>query len=148
MRPMKLAPLLLALGCGSAPSRPAQPPPPAQAPVAVAPQSTPPPPARTEKAPAQYSCFAYASKNSATKRHACSRSDECAGYLDQARGVPGLKDFSGCELVASVFCFHQVGSHDDPDGEEICQPTLDECKTGRADVVKAKMAVDSECAPR
>lgn len=137
--------LVVMLGCGSPASTASQH---AQAPAVrpTAAMAEPPPAPVTAKS--HYSCFSYASKTSATKRHACSRADDCAGYLDQAKSVPGLKDFSGCETVASVFCFHQVGTKDDPDGEDICQPTLDECKTGRSDVVKAKMEVDSECAAR
>ena len=97
---------------------------------------------------AQYSCFSYTSKNSTTRRHACSRTDECGDYLEQAKSVPGLTNFTGCANTATVFCFHQVGTKEDPDGQDICQPTLDECKTGRADVLKAKMSVDTDCAQK
>jgi len=96
----------------------------------------------------QYSCFSYTSKNSTARRHACSRVDECPEYLEQAKTLPGLINFTGCENTQTVFCFHQSGTKDDPDGQDVCQPTLDECKAGRADLVKAKMSVDSDCAQR
>jgi hypothetical protein len=100
------------------------------------------------KVKAQYSCFSYAAKNSTQKRHACARTDDCPPYLEQAKGIAGLKDFSGCENVATVFCFHQAGTTDAPDGQDVCQPSLDECKQGRADIVRAKLSVDSDCAQK
>ena len=96
----------------------------------------------------QYSCFSYAAQHSTARRHACSRVDECPDYLEQAKSILGLTSFTTCENVATVFCFHQAATQDDADGQDICQPTLDECKTGRADVIKVKMAVDSECAQK
>src|SRR5215813_6382575 len=132
---MKLA-LVLAvlLGCGSSPATKASSTtatPTAGGNAEGQPTTTPAVATKPTGPKPQYSCFAYASKNSAMKRHACARSDDCGGYLDQAKNVPGLKDFTTCEVVASVFCFHQAATADDPDGEDICQPTLDECKAGR-----------------
>jgi hypothetical protein len=95
----------------------------------------------------QYSCFSYVTGNSKSPRHACMRTDECAPYLEQAKTVGGIRELSACANVATVFCFHQV-SNDEPDGLEVCQPTLDECKTARADVARAKMSVDSDCVQR
>jgi hypothetical protein len=97
---------------------------------------------------AQYSCFSYVTGNNKTPRHACMRSDECGPYLDQAKSVGGIRELSGCANVASVYCFHQVATKEEPDGLDVCQATLDECKTARTDVVKAKMSVDSDCAQR
>jgi hypothetical protein len=146
---MKLALLLvLVVGCGSSKPKETTATQPASTsePSGAAPPITPVEPAAAAKGvKGPYSCFSYASKSSTMKRHGCARGDDCASYLDQAKSLPGLKDFSGCETVATVFCFHQSGSKDDPDGQDICQPTLDECKVGRADVMRAKMAVDSEC---
>lgn len=95
-----------------------------------------------------YSCFSYVSTNSTQTRHACMRSDDCAPYLEQAKSVGGIRELSGCAAVPSVYCFHQVATADEPDGLEVCQPTLEECKVARADIVRAKMSVDSDCAQR
>jgi hypothetical protein len=76
------------------------------------------------------------------------RTEDCGPYLDQAKSVGGIRELTGCANVATVYCFHQVGSADEPDGLDVCQPTLDECKTARTDVVRAKMSVDTDCAQR
>lgn len=158
---MKLVPVLaLVVGCSS-PSRP-----PADEPAsgsqarsepAATPAATPAaatlPAGTTSTAPTstgggRYSCFSYVSKNSTVTRHACMRTEDCGPYLDQAKSVGGIRELTGCANVATVYCFHQVGSADEPDGLDVCQPTLDECKTARTDVVRAKMSVDSDCAQR
>jgi hypothetical protein len=95
-----------------------------------------------------YSCFEYVAKNSAVKRHACMRSEDCAPYLEQAKSLSGIREITGCASMQTVYCFHQVGTQDDPEGLDVCQPTLDECKSARTDVVKAKMSVDTDCAQR
>jgi len=95
-----------------------------------------------------YSCFQYVAKNSTAKRHACMRTEDCGPYLEQAKSVAGIRELSGCASVQTVFCFHQVGTKDDPEGLDVCQPTLDECKNARADIVKAKMSVDTDCGQR
>ena len=94
-----------------------------------------------------YSCFSYVSGDN-KKHSACMRTDDCGPYLEQTKSVKGIRDVSGCASVATVYCFHQPPSKDDPDGLEVCQPTLDECKVARTDVVKAKMSVDSDCGQR
>lgn len=76
------------------------------------------------------------------------RTDDCAPYLEQAKSVGGIRALSGCAAVPTVYCFHQVATADEPDGLEVCQPTLEECKVARADIVRAKMSVDSDCAQR
>jgi hypothetical protein len=98
-------------------------------------------------AKSSYSCFSYVSGDN-KKHSACMRTDDCGPYLEQTKSVKGIRDVSGCASVATVYCFHQPPSKDDPDGLEVCQPTLDECKVARTDVVKAKMSVDSDCAQR
>ena len=95
-----------------------------------------------------YSCFSYTAKNSTQKRNACMRTEDCGPYLEQAKSVAGIRELTGCASVQTVFCFHQVGTKDDPEGLDVCQPTLDQCKAARADVVKAKMSVDTDCAQR
>jgi hypothetical protein len=158
---MKLAPVLaLVVGCSS-PSRPPAEEPasgsPARSQPAATPAATPAaatlPAGTTSTAPTsagggRYSCFSYVSKNSTVTRHACMRTEDCGPYLDQAKSVGGIRELTGCANVATVYCFHQVGSADEPDGLDVCQPTLDECKTARTDVVRAKMSVDSDCAQR
>lgn len=159
---MKLAPVLALVVACSSPSRPAAEEPsaapasPTPGGPAATPAATPAaatmPPGTTSSAPASggghYSCFSYVSKNSTVTRHACMLSEDCGPYLEQAKSVGGIRELSGCANVPTVYCFHQVGSADEPDGLEVCQPTLDECKTARADVVRAKMSVDSDCAQR
>jgi len=104
-------------------------------------------PAATGKS--SYSCFSYVTGNFKTPpRHACMRTDDCGPYLEQAKSVGGIREVTGCANVPAVYCFHQVASKDEPEGLDVCQPTLDECKTARADVVKAKMSVDSDCGQR
>jgi hypothetical protein len=76
------------------------------------------------------------------------RSEDCGPYLEQAKTVGGIRDVSGCANVATVYCFHQVATNDDPEGLDVCQPTPDECKAARVDVIKAKMSVDSDCGQR
>jgi hypothetical protein len=76
------------------------------------------------------------------------RTAECGPYLEQAKSVGGIHETSGCANVATVYCFHQVATKDDPDGLDVCQLSFDECKTARADVVRAKMSVDSDCSVR
>lgn len=158
---MKLAPVLvLVVGCSSPSRPPAEPtaasPSPARS-EATTPAATPAaatlPVGTAANAPAstgggRYSCFSYVSKNSTVTRHACMRTEDCGPYLDQAKSVGGIRELTGCANVATVYCFHQVGSADEPDGLDVCQPTLDECRTARADVVRAKMSVDSDCAQR
>jgi hypothetical protein len=73
------------------------------------------------------------------------RTDDCGQYIEQMKVVEGVRDISPCTTVKEVHCFHQPPSQDEPDGQEICQATLTECKAAREDVIKAKMAVDSEC---
>lgn len=162
---MKLVPLLaLVLACSS-PSRPAAEAPaggasPA-APATATGTATPTPTPAAASLPAgaaptpsastgggHYSCFSYVSKNSTVTRHACMRTEDCTSYLDQAKSVGGIRELSGCANVTAVYCFHQVASADEPEGLDVCQPTLDECRTARADVVRAKMSVDSDCAQR
>lgn len=140
--------LVLAVGCSSSPkaqgttstSSSAMP---AAEPAAA---TRPPAPVLPAARGSQYSCFSYVSKNSTQQRHACMRSDDCGPYLEQARSLGGIRELSGCATVPSVYCFHQAATQDEPDGLEVCQPTLDECKAARADVVRAKMPVDSDCA--
>ena len=76
------------------------------------------------------------------------RSDDCGPYLDQMKTVPGIRDVTGCASVPAVFCFHQVATKEEPEGLDVCQPTLDECKSERTDVVKAKMSVDTDCSQK
>ena len=146
---------VLASACSSAPKA-AEPTPPGTAAAAAPAAAGATPAAATASAgtstmsaaKAAYSCFSYVSKNSTTTRHACMRSDDCAPYLEQARAVGGIRELSGCAAAPTVHCFHQVGTADEPDGLDVCQPTLEECKTARTDVVRAKMAVDTDCAVR
>jgi len=158
---MRLAALLLVVACSSsaqAPSgstTPASPSTPTSttgsSTVASSPAATTTPGAVPTAAPGKagrYSCFSYLTGNSTVKRHACMRTDDCGPYLEQAKGVGGIRDVSGCANVAAVYCFHQVPTKDDPEGLDVCQPTLDECKTARSDAVKAKMSVDTDCTQR
>jgi hypothetical protein len=157
---MKLVPLLaLVLACSS-PSRPAAQAPAGGASPAAPATATPTPTPAAASIPAgaaptssstgggHYSCFSYVSKNSTVTRHACMRTEDCTSYLDQAKSVGGIRELSGCANVTAVYCFHQVASADEPEGLDVCQPSLDECRTARADVVRAKMSVDSDCAQR
>jgi hypothetical protein len=92
-----------------------------------------------------YSCFQYTTDK---RRSACTRSDDCPPYLEQIKSVSGVRDVTGCATVPQVHCFHQPPSAEEPDGQEVCQPTLAECTASRTDVIKAKMSVDSECQQR
>ena len=164
---MKLAPVLaLLVGCGgsSKAPEPAEPvvtsspdpvpaampaagPPPATQRTEPAPASVAPPPAPATTSPA-YSCFSYTNKASTVKRHSCMRTADCATYLEQAKAVGSLRDFSGCATVEQLYCFHQAPSKVEPDGLDVCQPTLADCKQERATLVKAGTSVDSDCTTR
>ena len=76
------------------------------------------------------------------------RTEDCGPYLEQTKSVPGIRDVSGCANVPAVYCFHQVATKDEPEGLDVCQPTLDDCKTARSDAVRAKLSVDTDCAQR
>jgi hypothetical protein len=150
---MKLAvALLLVAACGS--SKPATTPPTQPAATTTSTATTPGTAASTTAAKmpnagkSQYSCFSYVTGNSKTPRHACMRSDDCGPYLEQAKSVGGIRELSGCANVATVYCFHEVATKDEPEGLDVCQPTLDECKAARTDVIKAKMSVDGDCGQR
>src|SRR5688500_5866363 len=71
-----------------------------------------------------YSCFTYVAGNTTIKRHACMRTEDCVPYLDQARALGGFRELSGCANVPTVHCFHIVATKDEPDGLDMCQPTL------------------------
>jgi hypothetical protein len=94
-----------------------------------------------------YSCFSYVAVNTTTKRHTCMRTADCPSYVEQARSIKGLRELTGCESMASVWCFHQLAK-DEPEGVDVCQPTLDDCNAARAAAVKAKESVDTPCAQR
>jgi hypothetical protein len=94
-----------------------------------------------------YSCFSYVAAGSNTKRTNCMRTDDCPAYVEQAKSIKGIRDLTGCASVATVWCFHQVVK-DDPIGVDVCQPSVDECKTSRTGAVKARESVDTDCAQR
>ncbi|HUS27785.1 MAG TPA: hypothetical protein VMZ53_04735 [Kofleriaceae bacterium] len=103
-------------------------------------------PAAAKKQP--YSCFAYSQRGSTVKRSACMRTEECGPYLEQARQVGGIVADAGCASVDVLFCFHQAPTKADPQGLDVCQPTVDACKSERALLVKNGTSVDSDCALR
>ena len=114
--------------------------------------SVPPPapvaaPAARPKRPA-YSCFTYSQRNSTAKRTACMRTEECGPYLDQAKQVGGIIEVTGCAPVDALWCFHQAPSKTDPQGADVCQPSMDACKSERVLLVRSGTSVDSDCAPR
>jgi hypothetical protein len=76
------------------------------------------------------------------------RSEECGPYLDQAKQVGGIVEVSGCASVDALWCFHQAASRTDPQGADVCQPSLESCKSERALLVKSGTSVDTECGPR
>ena len=90
-----------------------------------------------------YSCFSYTSGR--TKHYGCALTSECDDYVEQARAIGGLRDLSGCATVDAVICFHQAPSSTDPDGSDICQPTMEACASERA---RAGKSADSDCAKR
>ena len=94
------------------------------------------------------SCFTYNQRGSTVKRFACMRTEECGPYLDQARQVGGIVADGGCFSVETLFCFHQAPTKTDPQGLDVCQPTLDACKSERALLVKKGTSVDTDCAQR
>ena len=104
------------------------------------------PPAPPAGKQPSYSCFTYVAGNTTAKRHACTRTEDCVPYLEQAQALGGFRELSGCANVPTVHCFHVVATRDEPDGLDMCQPTLDACKTARAEAVKAKISVETECA--
>ena len=103
-------------------------------------------PASTKKS--QNSCFTYSQRGSTVKRFACMRTEECGPYLEQARQVGGIVADGGCASVDVLFCFHQAATKTDPQGLDVCQPTLDACKAERSLLVKKGTSVDSDCAQR
>jgi hypothetical protein len=104
--------------------------------------------ATTRSARPQYSCFAYSQRGSTVKRNACMRTEECDPYLEQARQVGGIVADGGCASVDVLFCFHQSATKADPQGLDVCQPSLDACKSERALLVKNGSSVDTDCAQR
>lgn len=142
---MKLACVLVLVGCAGA-TKPA----PAPAPVTEAPPLPPPPPPPTttpvsssSSSSSSFSCFSYTSGG--TQRYACSTTPECEDYLAQARAVGGLQNLSGCTAVEAVYCFHTKA---DAEGSDVCQPTLELCASERAALVRARQPVESDCATR
>jgi hypothetical protein len=95
-----------------------------------------------------YSCFDYKSRNTTDVRHACMATSECDPYRDQAMQVGGLVDVTGCASVSSIYCFHQPASKTDPEGLDVCQPSMDSCKSERALLVKKGTSVDTDCTSR
>jgi hypothetical protein len=90
-----------------------------------------------------YSCFSY-SGGGTSRRHACSKTDECPTYLEQAKQVGGVRDLTGCAPVEAVWCFQQT-SAEDPDGSDVCQPSPAECTSARDALLKARMSVKTDC---
>jgi hypothetical protein len=76
------------------------------------------------------------------------RTEECGPYLEQARQVGGIVADGGCASVEVLWCFHQAASKTDPQGLDVCQPSLDACKAERALLVKKGTSVDTDCAQR
>ncbi len=119
-----------------------QPPPPAQ--PAAAPT---PPPQPTPSPKKLYSCYSYVAAATGAKRYNCMRTSDCPDLHEQAKQLKGIRELSDCAAVSTIWCFHQ-GVKSDPDGVDVCHPSLDDCTTARATAVKAKEPVDSECTIR
>jgi hypothetical protein len=94
-----------------------------------------------------YSCFSYVAVNTTKKRHSCMRTADCPSYLEQVQALKGIRELTGCASMSAVWCFHQLAK-DEPDGVEVCQPTLDDCTAARTAAVKAKQSVDTPCTQR
>jgi len=122
----------------SKPSGPAPASQPVTSPTQVAPGTT--------KKPL-YSCFSYVAANTTTKRHNCMRTKDCPDLLEQAKGIKGIRELTGCASMDSVWCFHEVVKGD-PEGVDVCQPTQADCTAARGAAVKAKESVDTDCAQR
>jgi hypothetical protein len=90
-----------------------------------------------------YSCFSYVAASTTTKRHNCMRTPDCPDLLEQAKGIKGIRDLTGCASVDSVWCFHQVVKGD-AEGVDVCQPTQATCAAARSSAVKSKESVDTE----
>jgi hypothetical protein len=116
-------------------------------PPAAAPVATPVVSAKPAAKPL-YSCFSYSQRGATVKRSACMRTEECGPYLEQAKQVGGIVPDGGCASVAVLFCFHQAASKTDPQGLDVCQPTMDSCKSERALLVKKGSSADTDCAQR
>jgi hypothetical protein len=112
-----------------------------------APAPTPVPAAKPAAKPL-YSCFSYSQRGATVKRSACMRTEECGPYLEQAKQVGGIVPDGGCASVDVLFCFHQAASKTDPQGLDVCQPTMDSCKSERALLVKKGSSADTDCAQR
>jgi hypothetical protein len=75
------------------------------------------------------------------------RTADYPSYLEQVQAIKGIREFTGCASMSAVWCFHQLAK-DEPDGVEVCQPTLDDCTAARSAAVKAKESVDTPCTQR
>jgi hypothetical protein len=148
------------LACSSAPKQditttPGSPPPaatdgdpaPAAQPATIVTTTASKPPAQPAGKQPSYSCFTYVAGNTTIKRHACTRSEDCVPYLEQAKALGGFRELSDCANVPAVHCFHVVMTKDEPDGQDVCQPTLHACKTARAEALKTKASVHTDCGP-
>lgn len=113
------------------------------------PPPAPPTPAVTDAA--LYSCFAFAMKAStgeAQRKSACMRTDECEDYRTQVTSVGGVSEVGACGTVAALWCFHHAATESVPDGADVCQPTLEDCRKMQAEVGAAGTPIDRECAQR
>jgi hypothetical protein len=115
--------------------------------AAAAPAATPVAASKPSAKPL-YSCFSYSQRGATVKRSACMRTEECGPYLEQAKQVGGIVPDGGCASVDVLFCFHQAASKTDPQGLDVCQPTMDSCKSERALLVKKGSSADTDCAQR
>lgn len=116
-------------------------------------RSTPPPaPQTTQATNAElYSCFAFAMKASTgepQRKSACMKTQECEDYRTQVTSVGGVSEVGACGTVPALWCFHHAATEKVPEGADVCQPTLEDCQTMRAEVGGAGTPIDRECAQR